>query len=81
MDPSYNPLSPSLVVKLKAIPDGKGLREVSIDLVPALHLHSLPEGVLKDVLDSLPRQDAEQIVAAGFDVVPKHLTGGLWAAG
>lgn len=75
VDPSYNPKSPSLVVNLKAIPDGKSLREVSIDLVPALHVESLPPGVLGDVLNKLPREDAEQIVAAGFDVIPKHFSG------
>ena len=78
VDPEGKPGSPSFPVLLKAIPrtDGKaGLRPVSIDLVPAIHIAGLLPGVHKN-LKKIRTEDAEFIRKAGFEVVPKEYQGG-----
>ena len=88
VDPDGKPGSPSFPVLLKAIPsaDGKGMRDVSIDLVPAMHLSGLPPRAETN-LGKIPRQDADAIRKAGFDVIPKEYHGGgfgqirVWCGG
>ncbi|KAK7109018.1 uncharacterized protein [Littorina saxatilis] len=72
-DPSSKPGSPSYAVLFKATPTDHGLREISIDLVPALHIKS--KGLPPKAGDNLKRvsdTDVELIKKAGFDIIPKE---------
>ncbi|XP_070211346.1 cyclic GMP-AMP synthase-like receptor 1 [Littorina saxatilis] len=73
-DPLSKPGSPSYAVLLKAIPKDHELREISIDLVPALHIKSdgLPPEADRNLKKRISDTDVERIKKAGFDVIPKE---------
>nr|KAG5700643.1 hypothetical protein BaRGS_015473 [Batillaria attramentaria] len=72
-DPDAKPDCPSFMVLLDVIPraDRKGLRTISLDLLPALKLDGWPK-VSKACLRPLTKDAQDAIKAGGFHVIPKQ---------